>query len=94
MTNSIVVGFRVALAPDRLQGRVQAASTLISFSIGWLGPLVVGVLLQSAGQSATILVLTGWALLVAGTATGSRAFRHPPRIDPQVSAGAAAVRAS
>jgi hypothetical protein len=27
VTNSIVVGYRVALAPDRLQGRVQAAST-------------------------------------------------------------------
>lgn len=26
VTNSIVVGFRVALAPDRLQGRVQAAA--------------------------------------------------------------------
>ena len=32
VTNSIVVSYRVALAPDRLQGRVQAASTLISFS--------------------------------------------------------------
>lgn len=82
VTNSIVVGFRVALAPDRLQGRVQAASTLISFSTGWLGPLAVGLLLQAAGQSATILLLTGWALVVASVATGSRAFRHPPRLDP------------
>lgn len=32
VTNSIVVGYRVALAPDRLQGRVQAASTLLSFA--------------------------------------------------------------
>lgn len=84
VTNSIVVSFRVALAPDRLQGRVQAASTLISFSTGWLGPLVVGLLLQAAGASATILVLTGWAVLVAGVATGSRAFRHPPRLEPKV----------
>jgi len=37
VTNSIVVGYRVALAPDRLQGRVQAASTLIAFSAGWTG---------------------------------------------------------
>lgn len=91
VTNSIVVSFRVALAPDRLQGRVQAASTLISFSAGWLGPLAVGLLLQAAGESATVLVLTGWALVVAGVATGSRAFRHPPVLDPQAAAAAASA---
>jgi MFS family permease len=81
VTNSFVVGFRVALAPDRLQGRVQAASTLVSFSAGWLGPLLVGFLLESAGESATILVLTGWALALALLATGSRALRDPPRLE-------------
>lgn len=81
VTNSFVVGLRVALAPDRLQGRVQAASTLVSFSAGWLGPLVVGFLLQSAGESATILVLTGWALMLALAATGSRTLRDPPRLE-------------
>ncbi len=81
VTNSFVVGFRVALAPDRLQGRVQAASTLISFSAGWVGPLAVGLLLQAAGESATILALTGWALVLALAATGSPTFRHPPKLD-------------
>lgn len=81
VTNSIVVGFRVALAPDRLQGRVQAASTFISFSAGWLGPLGVGFMLQSAGSTVTILVLTGWALVLAIGATSARAFRHPPTLD-------------
>jgi MFS family permease len=89
VTNSFVVSFRVALAPDRLQGRVQAASTLISFSGGWLGPLVVGLLLQGAGESATIVVLTGWALALALIATGSRAFRHPPRVDARAEASVA-----
>jgi predicted MFS family arabinose efflux permease len=85
VTNAFVVNFRVALAPDRLQGRVQAASTLISFSAGWLGPLAVGLLLEDAGETATILALTGWALVLALVATGSRAFRHPPKLDtPQV----------
>jgi MFS family permease len=80
VTNSIVVGYRVALTPDRLQGRVQAASTLISFSAGWLGPLVVGLLLQKAGSTTTILVLTGWSALLAIGATASRSFRHPPTL--------------
>ena len=82
VTNSIVAGYRVALAPDRLQGRVQAASTLISFSAGWLGPLAVGFLLQNAGSAATILVITGWAAVLAVFATTSRHFRHPPTLAP------------
>jgi predicted MFS family arabinose efflux permease len=84
VTNSIVTSYRVALTPDRLQGRVQAASTLISFSAGWLGPLLVGFILQSAGSTATILALSGWALLLALGTTASRAFRHPP--EPRSSA--------
>ena len=50
VTNSIVVSHRVGLTPDRLQGRVQAASTLISFAAGWTGPLVVGFMLQRVGS--------------------------------------------
>jgi predicted MFS family arabinose efflux permease len=86
VTNSIVVSFRVALTPDRLQGRVQAASTLVSFAAGWLGPLVVGVLLQSSGTTATVLVLAGWAVLLAVAATSSRSFRRPPRLEHAVAA--------
>jgi hypothetical protein len=80
VTNSIVTSHRVALIPGRLQGRVQAASTLISFSAGWLGPLLVGFILQSAGSTATILALSCWALLLALGTTASRAFRHPPSL--------------
>jgi MFS family permease len=80
VTNSIVVGYRVTLAPDRLQGRVQAASTLVSFSAGWLGPLVVGFMFQKAGSTATILALTGWAAVLAVATTSSREFRHPPTL--------------
>jgi MFS family permease len=78
VTNSIVVSYRVALTPDRIQGRVQAASTLVSFSFGWLGPLLVGFLLESSGSAATILTLTGWAALLAVGATCAEAFRNPP----------------
>jgi hypothetical protein len=82
VTNSIVVSHRVALAPDRLQGRVQAASTLISGSTLWVGPLAVGALLSGAGASATIVVLTGWSAVLAVFASTTRAFRHPPQLDP------------
>lgn len=81
VTNSIVVSYRVGLAPDRLQGRVQAAATLISFAAGWTGPLVVGLMLQNMGSTTTILALSGWVLLLAVGATLTPAFRHPPRLD-------------
>lgn len=78
VTNSIVVGIRVALTPDRLQGRVQAGATLISFSAGWLGPLLVGLLVEDAGFTATILVLLAWSLLLTVVAAATGSFRHPP----------------
>jgi hypothetical protein len=78
VTNAFVVSYRVALAPDRLQGRVQAASTLISFSAAWLGPLLIGFLLEQAGSTVAILTLSGWGLMLATIATSSRAFRSPP----------------
>lgn len=78
VTNAFVVSYRVALAPDRLQGRVQAASTLISFSAAWLGPLLIGLLLEHAGSTVAVLTLSGWGLILAAFATSSRAFRNPP----------------
>jgi predicted MFS family arabinose efflux permease len=78
VTNSIVVSARVGLAPDRLQGRIQAASTLVSFSVAWLGPLLVGVMIDAFGASATIAAISGWALLLAVIASGAPALRHAP----------------
>jgi MFS family permease len=84
VTNSIVVSYRVALAPDRLQGRVQAAATLLSSSATWLGPLAVGFMLQNTGASTTILGTCGWALLLAAAAILTPVFRHPPSLTQTV----------
>jgi predicted MFS family arabinose efflux permease len=78
VTNSIVVGRRVAAAPDQLQGRIQAASTVLSFSLAWLGPLLVGLLVEEAGLTATILVMTAWSLALVAVAAASRALREAP----------------
>jgi MFS family permease len=80
VTNSIVVSYRVALAPDRLQGRIQAASTLVSFSAASLGPLAIGFLLQHTDATTTILVVCGWAALLAAAALLAPALRQPPRL--------------
>jgi predicted MFS family arabinose efflux permease len=67
--NSVVAGARVAATPDRLQGRVQAASTMFAMSLGWLGPLAVGISFEHGGSTTTILILAGWTLIPAAIAT-------------------------
>ena len=78
LANSLVSGYRVALTPDRLRGRVQAAGTLVTMSLGWLGPLAVGVVFQRAGADATVLVMVGWALLLAAATTLAPGLREGP----------------
>jgi predicted MFS family arabinose efflux permease len=78
ITNSKVSGLRLRLTPSHLQGRVQAASTFLAMSLGWLGPLAVGFLFQHAGATATALALTGWTACLAAIATLSQALRTEP----------------
>ena len=86
VSNSIVVSHRVALAPDRLQGRVTAAFTVISLSFGWVGPLAVGYL-DSAGDQITIAALAGAMLAIAVAATLAPSLRHPPSAATQGGGG-------
>jgi MFS family permease len=65
LTNSAVVGHRVALTPDELRGRVQAAATTLTMAFGWIGPLAVGLLFEHAGQTETVLALTAYAVALA-----------------------------
>ncbi len=80
LSSSVVVGQRLALTPDHLRGRVQASASFIAGSIGWLGPLTIGLLFQYAGETAAVLTLAGWTLAVAITATCSRGLRQPPSL--------------
>ncbi len=65
MANGLVSGTRVAVTPEHLQGRVQAAAVLVTMSLAWLGPLAVGFLFQHAGPTATVGVVAGWGGLLA-----------------------------
>ena len=78
VSSSVVVGGRLALTPDHLRGRVQAAAAFLSGAVAWVGPLAVGVLFQDAGETATVLTLAGWTVLVAVAGTLSRGFRMAP----------------
>jgi hypothetical protein len=75
LANSLIAGARIAVTPDHLQGRVQAASTMIAMSLGWLGPLAVGFVFEHAGPTRTVLIVAGWSLALALAATTAPALR-------------------
>jgi predicted MFS family arabinose efflux permease len=81
LANSLVSGHRVALTPDRLRGRVQAAGVLVTMSLAWLGPLAVGFVFQQAGASVTVALTAAWALALAAITTLTPALHQgPPRL--------------
>jgi hypothetical protein len=65
LANSQVEGLRGRLAPEHMQGRVHAAAGALSQSLGWAGPLAIGLALQHFSSTTSILILCGWALLAA-----------------------------
>jgi hypothetical protein len=80
ITDSVVIGRRIAMTPDRLLGRVEAVRTTLARTAQPLGPLVAGLLLGAVSGRATVAVL---GVLTAGLAvcgTASRALRSPPAL--------------
>ncbi|MGH2882361.1 MAG: hypothetical protein ACRDPA_06630 [Solirubrobacteraceae bacterium] len=77
-TNAVIAGSRIAAAPDDLQGRIQAVSTMLAMSLGWLGPLAGGYAFQHTGPTTTILLLAAWTLALAITATAARSLHQDP----------------
>jgi MFS family permease len=54
---SVQFGYRLALIPDHLQGRVNSVFRLIAFGSEPIGLAVTGILLQAFGPITTVLVL-------------------------------------
>ncbi len=77
LVNSAVEGLRGNLAPDHMQSRVHAAAGTLSQSLGWAGPLVIGLALQNFSSEASILLLGGWALLAALASSLAPSMRSP-----------------
>jgi predicted MFS family arabinose efflux permease len=77
---SIVVGngYRAAIVPDHLQGRVLAAYRVIAFGASPLGLALTGVLLQSAGTTMTITAVSAGMGALAGFATLNRSIQTAP----------------
>jgi len=80
-TNSVVHGYRIAMTPDRLLGRTEAAWSTISLLILPLGPLVAGVLLDRLPAQAAIGFFALFGLVLAVWGTLSPSIRAAPSLD-------------
>jgi MFS family permease len=81
VTDSVVDGYRIAVTPDRLQGRVESARSTIALLAAPLGPLAAGVLLESTSARGTVafFALFTFALMLWGTLSPS--IRAAPSLD-------------
>jgi MFS family permease len=80
ITDSVVEGYRVALTPDRLLGRVETARTTISWLATPLGPLAAGLLLQHFSAQATMAVFALFALSLLAWGALSPVIRAAPSL--------------
>jgi MFS family permease len=78
--NSVVVGYRTAITPDHLVGRVSSVARNLAQLAAPLGPLAAGLLLDTFSARVTMLVLGGIALAVAVWTTVSPSIRNAPSL--------------
>jgi MFS family permease len=81
ITDSVVDGYRIAMTPDRLLGRVEAARTTIALVALPFGPLVAGVLLEHVSPRVTVAVFAALALSLFTWGCLSPAIRSAPSLD-------------
>lgn len=79
-TDSVVVGYRVAVTPDRLLGRVESVRSNLARLIDPLGPLAAGLMLSTASPRATVAVFVGWSAALLLWGTTSAAIRAAPSL--------------
>jgi MFS family permease len=72
---SVQFGYRLAIIPDHLQGRVNSVFRLVAFGSEPIGLAITGLLIQAIGPVATVLVMFAPQLVCAVVATCSKHFR-------------------
>jgi hypothetical protein len=80
VTDSVVVGYRLAMTPDRLLGRVESVRSTISLLIAPLGPLAAGLLLAAVSARVTIGCFAAFGLVLALWGTLSPSIRAAPAL--------------
>ena len=76
-----MVGYRIAMTPDRLLGRVESVRRNISLLIAPLGPLAAGLLLSSVSARTTVGVFAAFGLALALWGTLNPSIRNAPSLD-------------
>jgi MFS family permease len=79
--NAVVIGYRTAVTPDHLVGRVSSVARNIALAAMPLGPLAAGFLLGSFSERASLLVFGAIAVAVALWSTLSPSIRKAPSLD-------------
>jgi len=80
ITDSVVDGYRVAMTPDHLLGRVETARSTIALVLVPLGPLVAGLLLEHISARATVAVFAAFAMSLFAWGWLSPAIRAAPSL--------------
>lgn len=79
--NAVVIGYRVAVTPDRLTGRVNSVARTIALCGAPLGPLAAGVMLGSLSARETVGVFTAMLAAIALVASLLPSIRNAPSLD-------------
>ena len=79
-TNATVIGYRVAVVPDRLTGRVNSAARTIALCGAPLGPLSAGLLLSATSPRLTIAGYSLFLVVPALIGTWSPSIRNAPSL--------------
>lgn len=80
ITDSAVVGYRIAVTPDRLLGRVEAVRSSIALAIAPLGPLAAGLMLEAGSARETIAVFCGFNVVLLVWGFVSPSIRRAPSL--------------
>ena len=75
-----VIGYRIAIAPEPLVGRINSVARTIAISGAPAGSLLAGFLLASLSAKTTVAVLTCCAALLVAWAFASPSLRESPSL--------------
>ena len=81
---SVQFGYRLALIPDHLQGRVNSVFRLIAYGSEPIGLAVTGLLLQAFGPVTTVIVLFVPQFILSIATTFNKHLRNAKPIEELV----------
>jgi hypothetical protein len=78
--NSVVIGYRTAVVPDRLTGRVGGVARTIALCLAAFGPLSAGLMLHWLSARETVAVYVALMVVLAVLGTLNPSIRNAPSI--------------